>query len=691
MSAFLKVGANELMSREKHYDSYQDKSQEGAPSLPARSVEVILGLVAALSVFFAGSEVITLVASLLGVSISRLFAVFLVVISTGIAVYYWVRLRRNHSPSSRLSSPGRIAIAFVILTLLLYLVLWILAYTLPDFSYDGNYYHSPTIHFWMLKGNVHWIPVGESPHWGPIVAYPWNGYPKSVEAIGFIFLKICGSARLLNSINLIFIPLGGFSIAALAAIFGAPAGFALAAGCLFLFIPINLAQSLTAMVDTASAACYLAFFALLLGTVRRLDRGVSMEILCPGLAAALGLAVGSKGPGLALIPAGILVLALRVVAARRKGHRSRESDHTFLIPSRRALVSMAAALIFAFALGGFWQMRNWFITGNPLYPVEVSMGGYKIFDGVDISRQFKPPYREGTREWNQAERILSNWISCLHLDDARNYVYDSRWGGLGFAWLLSIPAVVWLIFIRLKQTRGSPAGPETRYLPDLVFICLVMFFAMPHNHNHMSRYTIWLVGLGLPGLAAVAGRIATSGKKFHRFRWLGYTWFGVVSLLGVWEAFFSLSIHSSFIERFRGEEDPVPALSSVLSAIRPPYPAGYRWKDFNGSIFEMIMAGDETTAVAIKEKNQRHLIFGHLVQGKALGKRKIVFIDHDRAEEEPDYLPLLIRDRSIRYVIWDSTIPLRRELVNGSIRQDYELGGKLWNVFTFAPDSADRQ
>jgi len=673
------------MNREEHYDSYRDISQSGMSSLPARSADLFLGLVASISVLFAASEVITLAASLLGVSISRFFAVFLVVISTGIAVYYWVRLRRNHSPSRRLSSPGRIAIAFAILTLLLYLFLWILAYTLPDFSYDGNYYHSPTIHFWMLKGNVHWIQVGESQHWGPIVAYPWNGYPKSVEVIGYIFLKICGSARLLNSINLLFLPLGGFSIAALAAIFGAPAGFALVAGCLFLFIPINLAQSLTAMVDTASAACYLAFFALLLGTVRRIDRGVSPLPFCFGLAAALGLAAGSKGTGPILVAAGALVLAIRVVTSRRKERQSRGSDNPFRAPSRRALFSLVAAFIFAIALGGFWQLRNWIHTGNPLYPVEVSMGGHRIFDGVDISRQFKPPYREGTKEWNQPERILSNWMSCLHLGDVRNYVYDSRWGGLGFVWLLSIPAVVWLIFIRLKQKRGSPAGPETRYLPDLVFICLVMFFAMPHNHNHMSRYTIWLVGLGLPCLAAVAGRMAVSGEKIKRFRLIGYTWFGVVSMLGAWEAFFSISMHSSFIESFRGGEDKVPVLSSILSAAQAPYPVGYRWGDFNGSILEMILAGDEPVAVAIQEKNQRHLIFGHLVQGPALGKREIVFIDHIRAEEEPKYLPLLIREKSIRYVIWDSTLTLRRELVNGSIRQDYGLGKGLWHVFTFAP------
>lgn len=659
------------------------------PHRLAMSERGTLNLLAALSIFYAGIEVLAIGGSLLHLSISRSVALIVILLAAGVAIVYRNRLRGEPGPSTGYrSSPGRVAVGFFFLTLLVYLFLWVLAYALPDFSYDGNYYHTPLLHFWARKGYIHWITPGPSPHWGPVATFAWNGYPKVVEAIGYIFLEASGCSRLLNSFNLLLIPLGTLAVTSIALTLGAPSGFALAAGCLFLYLPINLAQSLTAMVDTGSAACYIAFFALLLGTVKRIDTGKIPWGLVVGLGSALGLAVGSKGPGLMLIPAGSLVILVRIIFARRKARKELSSNSAAHSHLRRPLGFVILTIILALGVGGFWAGRNWLITGNPLYPAAISVGGHEIFSGVDLSRQFRPPYRKGTEDWTQTERILSNWVSCLRLDDARNYVYDSRWGGLGFAWLLSIPAIVWLLLTRLKLRRRSPPAPGASYLPDLIFVCLVMFFAMPRNHNHMSRYTIWLAGLGLPCLAATAGRAALPVKKADWRRFFGYAWFGVVSLLAVWEAVISLSIHSSFIERFRGGEDTVPVLSSVFSAARSPYPAGYRWEDFNGSIFEMIMAGDETTAVAIKDKNQRHLIFGHLAQGPALGNREIVFIDHVRAEEEPAYLSCLLRENTVRYVIWDSTIPLRRELVNGSIRQDYNLGKGLWHVFTFAPIEA---
>ncbi len=118
-------------------------------------------------------------------------------------------------------------------------------------------------------------------------------------------------------------------------------------------------------------------------------------------------------------------------------------------------------------------------------------------------------------------------------------------------------------------------------------------------------------------------------------------------------------------------------------------PPGHRiWRvitgttDLNGSIFEMIMAGTPI-GVALKEISTHHLVFGHLVQCPAPGRRRIVFIDHFRAESEPDYLPRLIAENGLRYVIWNSALPLYGVLVNGSIRQDYRLANEHLHVFSF--------
>lgn len=641
-----------------------------------------LKLLASFSLFYAVIEILAIAGSLVHLPIFRSGALIIIILAGVFAIIYWRRLRESQS-AGPLSSPGAIATGFFILTLVLYLVLWILAYALPDFSYDGNYYHTPSLHFWTQKGYIHWINPGPSPHWGPVVTFAWNGYPKAVEVVGYIFLQGIACSRLLNSLNLLFLPLGVLALISLALTLGAPAGFALAAGCLFLYLPINLAQSLTAMVDTGSAACYLAFFALLLGTVKRIDAGKIPWGLLAGLSSALGLAVGSKGPGLALIPAGGLVLLVRIYIARRRIRRKLQPGSNAPPPLRRPLGFVIFTILLALGVGGFWGGRNWLRTGNPFYPAAISWAGYDIFSGVDLSLQFRPPYRAGTEDWSQMERVLSNWLGCFRFGDPEVLVYDSRRGGLGFAWLLSIPAVLGLLYVCVAR-RKKPETGGISYLPDLVFLCLVMFFVMPRNHNHMSRYTIWLAGLGLPCLAVVTGGAVAAAGKNRWKKYAGYAWLGAVCLLAGRETIASLRLHLSFLDMFRGKEASAICPLRVLRAARSPYPAGYYWNDLNGTIFEMIMTGEEPVAVAIKKKDQHHLIFGHLVQEKALGRRNIVFIDHDLVESDSGYLSHLIRENNIRYVIWDSALPLCRELVNGSIRQDYSLGNGLWHIFTFA-------
>ena len=284
-------------------------------------------------------------------------------------------------------------------------------------------------------------------------------------------------------------------------------------------------------------------------------------------------------------------------------------------------------LLIGLGLGGVWVGRNWIRTGNPFYPVEVSFAGRQVLPGVEVSTQFRPPYRAGTEDWSQTERVPSNWLGCFRFTDPEVLVYDSRRGGLGFAWLFEYPSRP-LAYLRIHS--ASKRG--ITYLPDLVFLCLVMFLAMPRHHNHMARYTIWLAGLGLPSLAVVTGRMAAAEGKNRWKKYAGYAWFGAVCLLAGREALASIRLHASFLDTFRGKEASGIYPLRVPRAARSPYPSGYYWDDLNGSIMEMIMAGDDPVAVAIGEKNQRHLIFGHLAQGKALGKRDRLHRPHPGSE-----------------------------------------------------------
>lgn len=644
----------------------------------AGSAEIALRNLVVLAVFYAGLELLAVGGSLLGVKLSGMAAAGIIGVSALTAWYYGrqFRVARDVEAESGLAASG-----FFFLTVLVYLLLWFLARALPDFSYDGNYYHTPPIHFWIRSGSIHWIGAGLSPHWGPIALFPWNGYPKAIETVGYLFLLAAGSGRLLNSLNLLFLPLGFLSVVSLSRTLGARAGYALAAGCLFVLLPVNLAQSLTAMVDTGSAACYLAFFAVYLAAARAIRKGEIPWRSLIGLGAAWGLAVGSKAPGIVLIPAGALLLLAR---RRWFGRRPVGDGHPAgSVSFSRVLLFSSGAVLLAIAVGGFWTVRNWIETGNPLHPVEINLAGREIFPGVDIDIQHRPPYDEGSENWTQAERILANWTNCLRGNDLANLVYDSRRGGLGIAWLASIPALIWVLLGGRKAGETKPAAAG---FVDLLLIGLVMFFVMPRHHNHMARYTIWLAGLGLPCLAVVTGRMGTATGKQRWKKSAAAVWLGAVFLLAGRETIASLRLHISFLETFRGREAAVVSPLQVLPAGRSPYPSGYYWNDLNGTIMEMIMAGVDPVGVAIAEKNQRHLIFGHLVQGEALGRRDVIFIDHLRAESDPGYLSRLIEGNAVRYIIWDSTLPLNPILVNDSVREDYGLGKGLWHVFTFPPE-----
>ncbi len=646
--------------------------------MPTGKGRTAIDFLAALSLFYGLLTAFPLLASLFSITLSRNLSIAIIIFSFFAGVIYWWKFRKDRYPGPD-ERPGPCATGYICLTLALYLALWVLAYVLPDFSYDGNYYHTPPIHFWLQEGGVHWVDAGPSPHWQDVSVQNWNGYPKGVELVQYLFLLASGAGRLLNSGNLIFLPLGVGAIIAISLILGARPGFALVSGFLFVLMPINLSQSLTAMVDTASASAYLAFFALLLGVAREFGRGRVPWKLLAGAGAALGLAVGSKGPGLFLVPAGGMVLLFRLLRARRGPGEGLEARPGL----GSGLLLIASVLLVGILLGGFWAGRNWVKTGNPLYPVEIRVAGRQVFSGVNFSRQFRPPYRAGTEEWSQAERVISNWIACFRFGDPEVLVYDSRRGGLGFPWLLSVPAVISLVGLLWKRRTKEVSEPATGYLIDLIFLCLVMFFAMPRDHNHMSRYTIWLAGLGLPCLAVVSGRLASPSGRRCWVSYAGYAWFGLACLLAGREALAGLGLHISYIDTFRGREATGFSMGRLIRASRSPYPAGYYWSDLNGSILEMIMAGTEPVGVALKERSTHHLIFGHLVQGPALGRRKIVFIDHFQAESEPDYLPRLIAENALRYVIWDSALPLYATLVNDSIRQDYLLANRHLHVFTF--------
>lgn len=282
------------------------------------AVEPSFVLLSMLLIFLSSVEVLTIMLSLARVAITQGTAITIALGALLITAGYRIFLRseRLREIPDDEKGPGWSVGILVFLAMLVYVWLWIIAYALPDFSWDGLFYHGPTMHFWARKGYIHWIKIGSSSLQDPIDIL-WNGLPKGVELIGFIMVRATGLPRLLNAINLPFLMLGVLAVISLSRTLGASILWAWMAGALYIFIPINISLSVTTYIDPGVASCYLALFALVGIVLARIKDGLLPWRILPALGCGLGLSLAAKAPGIVLLPTVAILLALRIFRVRR--------------------------------------------------------------------------------------------------------------------------------------------------------------------------------------------------------------------------------------------------------------------------------------------------------------------------------------------------------------------------------------
>ena len=142
----------------------------------------------------------------------------------------------------------------------------------------------------------------------------------------------------------------------------APAPAAALIGVMVTAIPVVVFPALRdALLDPV---LYATFAAGLLFLLRHRRTGRTSDLLLAGLG--LGIAFGTKFYGFTAVPIVIVVwIGARLWAGARVATLARQ-----------AALLLAPIVIF----GGLWVARNWIATGNPAYPVEVSVLGVELFD-----------------------------------------------------------------------------------------------------------------------------------------------------------------------------------------------------------------------------------------------------------------------------------------------------------------------
>ena len=189
------------------------------------------------------------------------------------------------------------------------------------------------------------IPIAESISRGNFVdlshiKHGLGYYPAAGEIILSLFIKLNIPLGLFNVLGLILL---FFSCRHAAKVFGLSKTTSLVFATTFSLLPTVLRLVLTQTIDIWLAV----FFLWSLSLLQKPKRSV-LYFLKIGFS--LGLLVGVKYSGI------LLALALLVVYSRK----------LFTVLNTRRII---AFLVPFFVLGLSWYVRNWMITGNPIYPV----------------------------------------------------------------------------------------------------------------------------------------------------------------------------------------------------------------------------------------------------------------------------------------------------------------------------------
>jgi hypothetical protein len=174
---------------------------------------------------------------------------------------------------------------------------------------------------------MHWIEQADTgPVWKWLIDGLFNGYPKGAEATSFFATRLFASSRPVNTVNLVFLPLGVAGIASICRSLGASLWSTTAAAFAFALVPLGVSQGVTTYVDAAFADSVAALAAAIVVVISPLARGLVPLRALVTFGCALGLSASTKSTGVvAAVIAFVLIgaaVALGIVrnppASRRR-------------------------------------------------------------------------------------------------------------------------------------------------------------------------------------------------------------------------------------------------------------------------------------------------------------------------------------------------------------------------------------
>jgi hypothetical protein len=325
---------------------------------------------------------------------------------------------------------------------------------------DAPIYHVPFAVHWLRSGSLDLIPT---PFGDAAATY----FPSNGELWLTWLLATDPSGLLVKVGQWPFMLMGALALFGIGRHLVADSAAAVFPAVLWAALPLTLDQSAIANIDLIWCAVYLAAVCFLLRCLASARALRLRNVWC--FALACGLVAGSKTVGALFV---VLLLAPAATVVWRQDRWGKYA---------------AAVLIGLLIPSAFWYARNFIVTGNPLYPVELSLFGQIIADGWYATSAMRvSAYHVPVTEW----RFLLERLQIV--------------AGSAGAWLIAAGlAAGWAV------ARDKSAAADTRRAALTCSMLAaaqlsVYWFLVPYNTQ--ERFLLPAFALALVPFAAIAAR-----------------------------------------------------------------------------------------------------------------------------------------------------------------------------------------
>lgn len=393
----------------------------------------------------------------------KLNAIFLCTANLLITLAVICRFRRKLSFSlaknSSIFSNNTQNILFFQLILAAYGFIIFLGSIIPPYAWDSITYHLPTAFHWIKAQKIFLVQ--------PLCAtsfFPMNG------SLLMIWLYL--GTNNISILNLTQIPFaflmafGAFNLARKLNIQAAAIVIPVT-----LLTPVVMLLCSVAYVDIIFSCFIIMALNFIIGYFK--NPSPSLFLLS---CAALGLSSGIKPGGFWLFP------ALAIFCYHRRKYLTAKL--------------LFSGILLVIAGGGFWYIRNFALTGNPVFPYTIKFLAATLFKGIETLNTASP-----YEQWFVTNRW--EWVSYPLTEKIRGEFTYSIENGFGMQFVLGIISVCYAIYLSLKNKDNlalfvflifplsiifwflTSTCPVPRYI---IFLCPIAAISIAYVHGHLEAW-----------------------------------------------------------------------------------------------------------------------------------------------------------------------------------------------------------